>query len=270
MTWKLLALDLDDTLLGPDREADEAAERAVRMARRAGILPVVATGRPYASAEIFARRLDTRAPVIANNGAVVRGADGSPLRELHLDRDAWLEAVDLARREGWVVYLYTPGGIYSNRAHPDTRRYARILEVPIQICERMVEEVSAAGQNVTAVGLRTKPDAGEEVEHHCRQLFGERALIVRSVPTLIEILPGRADKGSALAFLCAHLDIPLAASAAVGDGIGDIDMLEVAGCGVLVCNADTELHPLADWVTDHPHTQGVLQLVRRLRCGNRR
>jgi len=268
VTWRLLALDLDDTLLGPDRKADEIARKVVRIARDAGIVPVVATGRPYASAQLFARRLRTDAPVIANNGAVVRAEDGTHLRELHLDEEIWSSAISTAEDEGWVIYVYTPGAIYSNRSHPDTWRYARILEVPIIISEELLRQIRESAEPVVAVGLRVQPEEGPEVEDDCRQLFGGEAQVMRSVPTLIEMLPRGADKGQALEFLCAHLDIPVERSVAVGDGRGDIEMLKAAGCGVFVSNADRKLHRLADWVTDHPHTHGVMQLVRRLRREN--
>ena len=264
MRCKLLALDLDDTLLGPDRQAGPRERRAVRAVREMGAIPVVATGRPYASASLIAQQLETESPVISNSGALVHDSDGTILRELRLDRDLCLEVLRTATTGDLTIYVYTSAATLTNREHELTLRYSSILQVPISQERCLEDQLRSSKFHVHALGLRVDADDAGDLERELEATFKGEAWILRSVPTLVEILPPGASKGSALEFLCDHLDIPVQDTAAIGDGLGDMDMLQVAGCGILVANADEQLHDQVDMVTDQPHTDGVMEAIEHL------
>lgn len=256
--YRWIALDLDDTLLGPDRIVGPRARRAVQLVQDSGGLAVLATGRPYASAEVFARHLGLTGPVIANSGAVIGRPGGSLIRALFLDPDLVQFALEDAVARDLVAYLYTRYRTTATREHADTARYARILEVPISVDDR--PDV----RGVYAVCLRIPPEDGDQIEAELRGQFGSRAIVLRSLPSLIEILPPGATKGEALKYLAGLCDLSMGQLVAVGDGAGDLDMLEAAGLGVLVANAPEALWRRADAVTEEPYDRGVLELVRRL------
>jgi len=260
LQYKIIALDLDDTLLGPDRLVGETARQVIKVCKEEGILPVVCTGRPYASAELFAKRLETEAPVIANNGAITRTYNGNPLREVYIEPELCAQIFKQIA-EDHIVYVYTPNKTYTNKSHDSIDRYKRILETPIEIHPNLGNKIFS--MPINAVGIRIDENEAKEVHEMCYSVFGDKAQIMISVPTLVEILPHGASKGKALNYLCSYLDIPINASMAVGDSNGDLDMIRVAGCGVLVNNANKELHHIADYVTEKPHTHGVLEALQR-------
>ena len=261
MTYKLLALDLDDTLLGPDREVGERTKEAVRLAQDRGATVVLATGRPYCSARLYAERLGILGPVIASSGAVVRDVQGRDLREQFLPRELCSAVVEDCDQRGAAAYAYIGCQIWSNRSHPATDRYARILDVPIEVDDNLAQSLLSFSEEVNALALRVDPDSAAEIEAFWRRRLGDDAVVIGTLPTLVEILPSGGGKGSALGFVCCHLGIPIAASVAVGDSRGDIDMLQAAGLGVLVANAPPELHPEADRVTRSPFVEGVIEVV---------
>ena len=259
--YRWIALDLDDTLLGPDRMVGPRARDAVRLVQDNGGLAVLATGRPYASAEAFARQLGLTGPVIANSGAVIGRPGGTLIRELFLDPDLVGEALDDAASRNLVAYVYTRGRTAATREHDDTARYARILDIPIAVDDR--PDV----RGVYVVCLRVPPGDGDRIEAELRDRLGSRAIVLRSLPSLIEILPRGATKGEALKHLAGLCDLSMGQLVAVGDGPGDLDMLEAAGFGVLVANAPEPLWERADAVTEAPYDGGVLEVVRRLFTG---
>jgi len=227
------------------------------------VVVVLATGRPYSSARLFARRLGITGPVIANSGSVVRDADGAVLRELNLDPELCREILNSAAADGLPAYVYTPESIHCNISHAAAERYSRILEVPIEIDDDLVRVVGSDGLAVTALGIRVDADTAPEIESSLQCLVGEGASMLRSVPTLIEVLPPGASKGKALRYVARHLRVPIRRSVAVGDSIGDLDMLEAAGRGVLVANAAHHLHDQADLVTEGSFIEGVAEVLER-------
>ncbi|MFO8060388.1 MAG: HAD family hydrolase [Bacillota bacterium] len=263
MTYKLLALDLDDTLLGPDRRVGDRAKEVVRLAQDRGAVVVLATGRPYSSARLFAGRLGISGPVIGNGGAVVRDGEGRKLRELFLDGELCAEVVGGADRCGAIVYAYNSCRVWTNRPHPATDRYAQILDVPIEVDEAFRRSIVRGDAGVNALALRVDDSCAAEVEGELRRRLGDRALVIHPLSTLIEILPPGGAKGDALDVVCSHLGLALSSCVAVGDSRGDIDMLRAAGLGVLVANAHPDLHPEADLVTTGPFVEGVLEVVER-------
>lgn len=263
MGYRLLALDLDDTILGPDRRVGRRAREVIRRAQCRDVTVVLATGRPYSSARLFARRLGITGPVVANSGSVIRDSCGRVLRELNLEAALCRDALDFAAARGLPAYLYTPDAVYCSVAHPAAERYSRILEVPIEVDEDLVQALDCRGLAVTAMGIRVDVDRASELESSFRCRVGRGASVLRSVPTLIEILPPGTSKGDALHYVAAHLGIPIHRCVAVGDSTGDLDMLEAAGRGVLVANAEHHLHERADLVTDGSFIEGVAEVVER-------
>ena len=264
MRFKALALDLDDTLLGPDRHAGPTAVRVVNRAASLGIEVVLATGRDHSSAKKLARELKTNGPVIANSGAVILDRQLNILRALTLHHDV-LRKVLLRAGEQALLYVYSSEGVFTNRRHCKTDRYSKILRVPITVHKDLMAHIDGLEQcQLYGMSLRVKPGKAETLRSKWQQELDSQAEVIQTIPGLIEILPAGASKGNALRVLGNHLNIPPCCWAAVGDSMGDVCMLNAAGLGVLVANAPEKLHQQADWVTELPYTDGVLELLESL------
>ncbi len=258
-----LALDLDDTLLGPDRKLGGLASLAVQQAHQLGVTVIVATGRDRSSAKGVADQLNMRSPVIANSGAVVVDADDRPLRVLTLGGEIYQMIMSKAA-DSYLLYVYSNRGILTNRSHPRTKRYSEILGVDIEVKPWLIRSGSWVNDwDIYGVSIRTEPQQASRLGEFWERQLIRRAEVVHSVPGLVEILPLGASKGEGLDLVSSYLDIPLSNWVAVGDSRGDISMIERAGCGVLVANAPQKLHHSADWVTDKPYTHGVMEVINR-------
>ena len=88
--------------------------------------------------------------------------------------------------------------------------------------------------------------------------------VTSSIPNNVEINARHANKGEALGFLCRYLGLEIAQSMSFGDGSNDRSMIEAAGVGVAMANADEALKAVADYVTDTNDNDGVAKAVERL------
>ena len=106
MVIKLLAVDLDDTLLNEASVVSEANKKAIQEAVARGVIVTIATGRMFASAQKIAKEIGLDVPLIAYNGALVKSAISEEvLMEQCLDEEPAQAVLDLFREKGWYVQL---------------------------------------------------------------------------------------------------------------------------------------------------------------------
>ena len=270
---RLIALDLDGTLLGPDGRVSPANQAALLAAEAAGIAVVIATGRrhSYAFKVLRALGLNPRTTLISSNGAVVRGFDSHLIERTHMQPAAarWLPDHIAAFRNALVVTFDNVGASGDDERgalvveefadlHTSIGRWMEaneryILHVnPIEDCllgeppiqmmlcgtvERMrrAERRLLESPDVTAVGERR---SGGTIALN-RTEYPERDL------SILDILPAGCSKGAAILRLAAKLGIAPAEIMAIGDNWNDLSMLEIAGQPVLMGNAPDDLKAMA-------------------------
>ncbi|MEW6522123.1 MAG: HAD family hydrolase [Bacillota bacterium] len=260
MGFGLVAVDVDGTLLDDTLVLSEELVNWVRRLRTRGVEITLATGRVFPSAAAVAQKLGVTAPLITNGGAVVMTPAGFSISCLALDPGEVRDILAFTSSCPGPRYLLTSRDILSETGGDHAQSYARRLQVPVTI-EPDLARVSGCG--VTQVVLRVPPEQAERWEREGRTRFGSRLAVNRSLPWMVEFSHARATKGQALSLLAGYLGIATPEVLAIGDGINDLDMLEAAGCGVLVGNAAPELWPRADFVTRSPHYRGVVEALER-------
>jgi Cof subfamily protein (haloacid dehalogenase superfamily) len=253
--YRLLAVDLDGTLLDRSERISERNLKAVRRAKEAGVLPVVATGRSRASAAEYIRAIDPAGHAITYNGALVhRGTD--VLKRFALGPGVVQEAVALLKELGHPPIVYTV----------DERKYHDAFDLRMRDffsfskgtetrLSRVRDLAACDWDGVLRVSAITGADRVAELHAAVGRKMGDR---VRTVDTLFpewdfwifEILDRSCSKSSALAFLCAELGVAREEVFAIGDNDNDIDMLAWAGCGVAMKNALPRVKEAAAHVTD--------------------
>jgi hypothetical protein len=267
--FKLLALDLDGTLLDSAGRISEANMSAVRKAQRAGVRVTVATGRSFASAEEFVRSIDPREPAITYNGALIRNGAGV-LKRFPLGEGAVREAVSLLRELGHPPIVYGADGrkFYErmDRRGRDLMSYSKTPETHLV---RVDDLGTREWDDVLRVSVITGAECIRELHLAVTQRMGSR---VRTVDTffpewdfwIFEILDAACSKSSALSFLCAASGIPREEVIAIGDNDNDIDMLSWAGLGVAMQNALQPVKEAAAWVTEKSNDgDGVAEAIER-------
>jgi hydroxymethylpyrimidine pyrophosphatase-like HAD family hydrolase len=267
---RLLALDIDGTLLRSDRTISARTREAIERARAAGVRVVLVTGRRLPSARRVALDLGGALPLVLHNGALVV-EDGRVLRCRPLPRSAARLAIRAGRvagaepvlhcgagGEGWLLVDAgaRPSGLvgsYLERSRGDVRVVPDLLgaveaEDPIQVMFGGTQAEMAALLPALAGAL------GEEARI-------ERTVYRASGLILLDVLHPAAGKADALAFLQRRWGVTASETLAIGDNWNDREMLESAGLGFVMGNADPDLLALGLPVLPANDEDGVARAV---------
>jgi Cof subfamily protein (haloacid dehalogenase superfamily) len=271
---RVVALDVDGTLIDDRQRLHPRTRAAVRNAGGAGVEIVLATGRMYRSALPWARELDVRAPLICYQGAVVRAmptdaspvVDGVPQGELiiedSVDPDCALRALEVARTNGWHIQAYRGDVLYLEHERREAHIYARIAHVGYTLVDDLTPVMEAGSTKVVCVV--TDSAGAQRCEDALRAALGDGARVVRSVPEFVEVVSPRAGKARGLRAVCELLQVGLDEVVAVGDAPNDVDMLEAAGFGVAMRTSRAEVIEVADAVCAPPEEAGVADVLEAL------
>jgi len=250
LSFRLLALDIDGTLLRSDKVLSPRTRRAVDAARERGIKIVLATGRRYPSARKVAEDLGGDVPLVLHNGAlVVEG--GVIVRCVLLPPALAVRALLLGRAQGLHGVLHCGGAGEGRLLVEEEALASRLVGYYLERSRRDVQVVddlqeAAAREDVVQVmfgGPRADMDAFSPGLLH---ELGPEARIERTVyldsgVAILDVLAGGVGKAEALAFVRARWGISAAETLAIGDNWNDHEMLEQAGLGLVMGNADPEL-----------------------------
>jgi hydroxymethylpyrimidine pyrophosphatase-like HAD family hydrolase len=259
---RLVALDLDGTLLSRLNTVSEANAAAVRDAVAAGVHIVFATSRWYALARRTAEALGVRSPIICHNGAMIRNpVDDSALLHLAVPAEAALDIASIADEQryesmatvGDVTYLIT------RRPNIDPAR----LPAGMVVTERLAQHVGAGCDGFLFFGQ-------DAVDGLLRRLGGRydgqlnlASGYSETFPPYLNIVNAAADKGRALSIVCEHVGVPIGESMAIGDAAPDLEMMRVAGVSIAMGNAPEEVQSEATAVAPGNLEDGVAWAIRR-------
>ncbi len=269
---RLIALDLDGTLLTSDKRLTDRTVRALARAAGAGAWIVPATGRFYGGMPASVRALPFLRYAITINGAAVFDVEAG--------QDIARAEIPLAHALRILEYLDTLPVIYDCyldnagwmtaamqqraaefSADPHYLKMIRELRRPVPELKAFLRE---RGCGVQKIQLFTKDrELRLRMLRELEPRFGALA-VSSSVESNVEINDARANKGEALRALAAHLGLSAAQTMAFGDGLNDISMLRAAGTGVAMANAHPEAKAAADQMTESCDREGVAALLEKL------
>ncbi|MHB8508189.1 MAG: Cof-type HAD-IIB family hydrolase [Candidatus Dormibacteria bacterium] len=259
-SFKLLALDIDGTLVDRSLEIRPANLAALRQVIASGIPVVLATGRMYRSALRYAEEIDTDQPLICYQGAVVRSRTGEVLREWGVSPEGARTAVRISRETGVHVNLYQDDRFYVETLGEGAERYAAISQMEPQIVDDLMGIADGGSTKVVFVG---DPVRLRSLEPEFRAAFAPGNRVTFSLPEFLEVVNARASKGTALAFICERLGITPAEVLAAGDAPNDVEMLRFAGLGACTSTGFPDALAAADVVFPPPEEDGIAELARR-------
>jgi Cof subfamily protein (haloacid dehalogenase superfamily) len=263
---KLLALDLDGTLLSHENELSEAVVEAVLRASAAGVLVTIVTGRIFAGTEPTARRLGVTAPVICYQGAAIFDpVSGAILTETPLANATALRVYDGLRPYGYHVQMYAGDRFYCEERNRYSELYARLAGVEPIVVPSLRD--AFAGRDTTKLNIVTEPARTPECFERVRDICGPDAYVTRSNPEFVEVLSPLASKGLALRDVAARLGIPLARVLAIGDSYNDLPLVDAAGFGVAMGSAPAALVAAADAVVGGWAHDGGQEAIERFVLG---
>lgn len=264
MSFHLLAIDLDGTLLTSAKEISEQTSAILREARsQTGLRIVLATARPPRSVMPFYQLLDLDAPMINYNGALVYEP---PSQRVLLHRPLTgrisVNAAVLARRMYPDVVLSGErlDKWYTDRIDPAYEtETARLFEPDLVApLERWLP------RGVTKLLMHGEAPRLVEIAEALLAEYPYQLSVVQTEATLLQVMHATVSKVQALRVVCGELGVGASEVMAIGDNANDVGMLQWAGVGVAMGNATRQAKAAADYVTDHHDAEGVGRAVRRL------
>ena len=250
---KLIALDLDDTLLNDSREISDENVHVLRRAASLGIYVVLCSGRAEDAILPFVRRLDLAG---TQSGRYIIAVNGCSIFDMHkreriynkkVPADVLLYADRMAREMGYYSEVYGPDVIYAEKSTEWTRLDSEMCNVRLEVVE---DYENFLRQGFVKMLIAGEPDKLQVLQKKLRDGLGTRANIFVSKPYFLEVLPANCGKGQAVNFLADHLGISRKETIGFGDSMNDEDMIRECGYGVAMCNGFEEIKALADFVTE--------------------
>jgi len=263
--YKLIALDMDGTLLREDGSISERTKSAIQQARKKGVKVVLASGRPLEGLERYLTELELTSKddfALSFNGALIKNVG---TRETICSQT-------ITGKDVQDVYAV------SQKLGVNTHAFSAELGLMTPKISRYTEhERDLNGINLTLMDYNDLSedhpfvkimmvDEPEILSPGVEQLpveYYERFTVVRSAPFFLEILNKESNKGNGVAMLADYLGIKQEEVICVGDAGNDVHMLKYAGLGVAMGNAFDEIKELADYVTHSNEDDGVAHVIEK-------
>ena len=260
MTIKLIALDMDGTLLNRQKLVPEKNALAIKRAMDKGIYVTIATGRMPASASYFAKQLNMNCPVVSCNGGVVKDLNtGKSIYEAHFSKDTITELISICYQKNWYIRWYIGDTIYVRYVDMDmfpaykTTKGLNIVEVG--------EDFEKYTENVTQLVVCNLNGKIQEIQDKLADIFKDRIGLQQNTGYTMDITPPGIDKAVGLSKLAQYLQIDKSEIMACGDGDNDLAMIEYAGLGVAMGNAIDDVKNIAQFITKDCNENGIAYVI---------
>jgi Cof subfamily protein (haloacid dehalogenase superfamily) len=266
LTYQLIALDVDGTLLNDHYELTDRTKQIIRQAHDAGCRIVLCTGRGPASTIPILQELGLEGIVVTHNGAATVYTDANEKKLLHQYSFSVNEIqpmLDYVHREHIHFDVSSPFDMYIERMG----EYEEMMYKKFLIDPKLVEDVTSLTVPLVKFTLFSQPDVLDRVEREWadQQLFGHLRMI-RSGDLFIDVMHASANKGNALKELAAQWQIDAKDVMAIGNYYNDLEMIQFAGLGLAVANSPEGVKAAADAVVPSNNEEGVYEAI--LRYGN--
>ena len=263
MSIKLVAIDIDGTLVNNNREITPEVFGAIQKAKAAGVKIVIATGRPLLGVKNILESLnllDAGDYVITYNGALVQAtATGEAFIDEPLTYDDYVDIEMESRRLKTPLHSITMSTIYTHNRNISKYSINEAYITGLPLKYRTAEEM--AKHEIIKMMYIDEPEKLDETITKLPQRFKERYTIVKSTPFYLEILNKNASKGLAVQHLAEKLGISHEETMAIGDEENDRSMLEAVGNPVVMANGNPELKKIAKYITKSNEASGVAHAI---------
>lgn len=262
--YKLIACDLDETLIKPDRTIDEKDIVAIQKLKNKGVKFVLATGRGYNTVQGTLKELDLwNEPdqyVISYNGGAITENKGNRL--LFFKGISFEKAQELYRRGlsyDVCIHVYTKDAVYAYNLTEDEKAYVKNRQKMTEIFDSNIDFLK--GQEIVKV-LYTNTDFEylQKIDQDLKDITFDMDVSYSS-NRYIEFNQKGVNKGAGLKQLASLLHVDIKDTIAIGDNYNDLSMIQIAGLGAGVQNAVPGVKKDCDYVTQATCEQGAVSEV---------
>ena len=263
MNYKMLVVDMDDTLLTDNHEISNENKEMLLRAQEMGVYVVLASGRPTSAMIEFAKELQcdvNNSFMISFNGSVITDLkEDKILFEHSLTKEQIHSLYDFSQQNNTHIITYIDGQIISER-------HSEYIDIEKNITGLKLNIVSSFKDTVTTSAVKCilleEPEYLKGVESVLKAAMPDLSICM-SKPFFLEAAPNGIDKGASIKILAEKLNIQQTEIIAVGNAGNDLTMVQYAGLGVWVDNVDAELRHFADVIVASNNNHGVAEVVRR-------
>lgn len=264
MRYRMLAIDLDKTLLDDSSRISPRSKQAIREAVKEGVIITISTGRMYLTSLPFVKELSLNSdwPMINYQGALIRTTgEGRVLYHRPLANDLAVSIAAVAEEKGEEVCAYIDERVYINRENYFSSRYREKYDVAVETVGRLDLFLEQQGWDPTKVTIFNWDGKFEEIRTSLESIYSGKFTMIKPYPYFLEFTDIKATKGQALRRLSAALDIRREEIISFGDSQNDLDMIQYAGLGVAMANALPEVLAAADLITATNTEDGVAKVI---------
>lgn len=249
---KIIALDLDDTLLTEDLTITPRTVEALRKAAVKGIYVVLASGRLENAMLSYVRTLSIAG---SQQGRFLICLNGSSVYDLHLRQQIYSRVVPVdilkfvyheAAARGLPVQVYGTDEIFVSFDNEWSERDKNLSKLKLSVVEDYENFLS---KDFSKMVIPFEPEKLKPFEKFLKESLAGKVEIFTSKPYFLEVLPIDSGKGNTLKWLCRELKIPQSQTMVFGDSFNDLSMIEYSAHSVAMCNGQPEILERADYVT---------------------
>ena len=256
---KLVATDIDGTLLIPEGNFTEGVKACVSELSQRGIKVVLVTGRMHAAASLIAKDLNLNTPVVSYQGGLIKDKD-TTLYEKCLTEEQAKRIIEWAESEKIHLNLYNDDILYSENECYEVKRYCNNLHTHYTL-----KNFCYVNKNKVNKLLAIDYDNPERINRYEKELperFPE-LYIVKSTPYFLEFSNKEASKYCAVEYLQNLWGIKREETLTIGDQNNDIALLKAGGVKIAMGNATEELKSIADYITASVFEDGFVQAMKK-------
>lgn len=263
--YKLIALDMDGTLLKDDKTISKANFEAIKTAKKNGYKVVLATGRPAKGIEKYLKQLDLLGDddyAVAFNGAIVQKTKNGHVIAKNLMQYEDLQKIyDLSLKLKLNVHtLTTANECITPKINPYSKHEALMND--LTLIEKPFSAIDK-NENIVKIMLVDSKENLDKAENLIPKEFHDKYTVVRSEDIFLEFLNKKVDKGFGISLLAENLGLSPDEIICVGDAGNDIAMVKYAGLGVAMGNAFPEVKKICNYVTKSNEEDGVAHVIHK-------
>ena len=253
---RLVALDLDGTLLRSDKTISQRTLQTIQTARDQGVVVAIATGRMYSTARAYGRILGLGdMPMVLYAGGLIQTVEsGKKLYEKAISVEDAKAVLAIAKEKGWQMQTYIDDVLRTAVSDHWIQEYERKTGAHAVICGDDAYQPQGSCNKI--LSRSTHEELLQRKAYIDQQLPGKLQVLF-SEDTYLEIMPTGVNKGTGLQRLADLYGVSIEETMAVGDSQNDIDMLKEAGVGVVMGNGSIHAKAVANYVTEDKDSNGI-------------
>lgn len=270
MKYKLLVLDLDGTLTNSKKEITRHTKETLIKAQEAGLKVVLASGRPTYGVAPLANELELQkyeGYILAyNGGEIIDWKTRELMYEKQLDSDLLPYLYRCAKENDFAIVTYENEYVLTEK--PDDEYVLKEALLNVMKIKKVDNFLEAVKHPITKCLIVGEPSRLALLEKEMYKKLKDRMGVFRSEPYFLELVPKGIDKAQSLSVLLEEIGMTKNEMIAIGDGFNDLSMIQYAGLGIAMENAQDVVKQAADFITLSNEEDGVAYAVEKFYLDN--